>query len=403
MQSRLATVFLMGFASGLPLALTGTTLQAWLTESSVSLLAIGFISLIGLPYALKFLWAPVLDHYPFVLFGGRRKGWIISLQLALGVVLVCMSQVDPRTHVYGIGVLAVIVAFLSASQDVAIDAYRTELLHSDERGLGAAYSVFAYRLAMLVAGGLALIMAAYWGWAVTYGIMGGLMMLSAVPVMLAPVLPWVVNTERNVWATTKKALRDLRQRDHFIKILMFVFLYKLGDALALSLMTNFLLHGLQFTLVEVGVAYKTVSFAGVILGGLLGGVVLRTLPLYRGLLWFGLAQAVSNLLFVVMAYVGKDMSLMVFSLFTENFCSGMSTAALFAFLMSVCHREFAATQFALLSAVASLGRVVLGPAASIMVLHWGWVNFYTVAFLLSFPGLLLLSVMQHEQLIEEVG
>jgi PAT family beta-lactamase induction signal transducer AmpG len=403
MQTRLTTVFLLGLASGLPLALTGTTLQAWYTESSVSLLAIGFLSFLGLPYTFKFFWAPVMDHYPFLLRGGRRKGWIISTQLGLSAVLMLMASLSPTTQPVLIGALALFVAFLSASQDIAIDAYRTELLQDDERGLGAAYFVFAYRLAMLASGGLALVMAAFWGWAATYCLMSALMLVLMLPVVFAPCLPSLSAAKpANVWATTRFALTNILQRDNVILLLLFVVFYKLGDALALSLMTNFLLHGLGFSLVDVGLAYKTVSFLGVVLGAMLGGYVLKTWPLYRGLLWFGLAQAFSNLLFVMLAYAGKVMSLMVFSIFIENFCSGMSTAAFFAFLMSVCHRDFAATQFALFSALASIGRVLLGPVAGLMVLHLGWVSFYSWAFLLSFPGLLLLSVLQHEHIIEEV-
>lgn len=404
MQARLLTVFLMGLASGLPLALTGTTLQAWFTESSVSLLTIGFLSFLGLPYTLKFLWAPLMDHYPFLLRGGRRKGWIVSAQLGLSGVLFIMAGLNPSAQPVWVGGLALLVAFLSASQDIAIDAYRTELLEENERGLGAASFVFAYRLAMLVSGGLALVAAAYLGWAFTYRAMSALMLLLSVPVLFAPGLRALTTTRQaHVFATTVMAVKNLIEREHVILLLLFVVFYKLGDALSLSLMTNFLLHGLGFSLVEVGVAYKTVSFLGIVLGAFLGGYALKSWPLYRGLLWFGLAQALSNLLFVVLAYVGKVMSVMVLSIFIENVCSGLSTAAFFAFLMSVCDRDYAATQFALFSAIASLGRVLLGPVASVMVLHLGWVGFYSWAFLLSFPGLLLLSAMQNEKIIETVG
>lgn len=403
MQKRLITVFLMGLASGLPLALTSTTLQAWYTESSVNLLAIGFLSLLGLPYTLKFLWAPLMDHYPFILRGGRRKGWIVSLQLCIVVMLILMSGVDPGKAPLWVGVLALGVAGLSASLDIAIDAYRTELLESDERGLGASYFIFAYRIALLLSGGVALILAAYWGWAATYRLMALLMAVLILPSLFAPNLKERVRQAGPLSETLFAATKDLLQRDQILLLLMFVLLYKFGDALALSLMTNFLLHGLGFSLVDVGLAYKTVSFIAIVLGAMLGGYILKTWSIYRGLLWFGLAQALSNLLFVLLASVGKDMGLMVFTIFVENFCSGMSTAALFAFLMGVCHRQYAATQFAWLSAIAALGRVFLGPVASLMVAHWGWVGFYTCAFLLSFPGLFLLSVVSHEQIIEDLG
>lgn len=401
MSRRLISIFLMGLASGLPLALTSTTLQAWFTESSVNLLAIGFLSMLGMPYTFKFLWAPLMDYYPFAMNGGRRKGWILVFQFGIASLLMLMAQLNPSLQPFLVGMVALGIAALSASLDIVIDAYRTELLLPHERGLGASYFIFAYRIALLIAGGLALILAAYWGWAATYRLMAVFMLVLMIPIWQAPMLQEDREHDANLWQTMHKAMMDILKREYILLLLLFIVLYKFGDALALSLMTNFLLHGLGFTLVEVGAAYKVVSFIAIILGAMVGGAALKTWPIYRGLLVFGLAQAFSNLLFVILASAGKMMSLMLISIFVENFCSGLSTAALFAFLMGLCRSHYAATQFALLSALASLGRVFLGPVASVMVVHWGWVGFYTCAFLLSFPGLFLLSVISHEKLIED--
>lgn len=393
-NTRLMTVFLLGLASGLPLALTGTTLQAWLTESGVSLIHIGLLSMVGLPYAFKFVWAPLLDHYAGAFRGGRRLGWILSTQLGLMLALVVMSGLNPAVQMMAVGITAVLVAIFSATQDIAIDGYRTELLADDERGLGAAYFVFAYRLAMLISGGLALIAADAFGWRATYLAMAGFMGACMLPVLRAPHLTGGVGQAKNVGATALASLAALWQRQQIGLLLAFVVLYKLGDALALSLMTNFLLHGLNFTLTQVGLVYKTVSFVATIAGAIVGGLVLRKTILFRALWMFGLAQGFSNLMFVWLAIVGSHLGWMATAIGVENFCSGLSTAAFFAFLMAVCDRPYAATQFAVLSAIASLGRVLLGPVASVMVMHWGWVTFYCIAFFLSFPGLLVLGLMK---------
>ena len=228
--------------------------------------------------------------------------------------------------------------------DVAVDAYRTDVLPPDERGLGAAYYVFAYRMAMLLSGGLALIFAGYLGWKLTYEIMALTIFLAIIPMFFAPTSPEITTTASNVFQTIKTSLGDLLQRDQIVLLLLFVVFYKLGDALALSLMTNFLLKGLHFTLVEVGLAYKVVSIFAVILGAFAGGVILLRWPIYRALLVFALAQAFSNLTFVLLALTGKNFLLMTSSIFIENFCSGLSTAAFMAFLMSLCDHRYTAGQ-----------------------------------------------------------
>ena len=398
---RLWAVFCFGLISGLPLALTGTTLQAWLTSTGVSLTQIGLLSLVGLPYLFKFLWAPLMDHFPFAMFGSRRKGWILAVQGGLVLVLVAMSSLQPLVQMKAVIVLALLAAFLSASQDISLDAYRTELLNDDERGLGAAVFVFAYRIAVLVSGGLAMILAEALGWQATYLIMAFALIVLMLPVVLAPALTTHFQSERNIGLTTLAACRNLFERDNIILLLCFIVLYKFGDALALSLMTNFLLHGLNFSLTQVGLVYKTVSFVATIGGAMIGGFILKRLDIYRGLWLFGLAQAASNGMFVWLAWVGHSLSLMAASIFIENFCSGLSTAAFFAFLMMLCERRYAATQFAVLSAFSALGRVFSGPLASAMVLYGGWVWFYSWSVLLCLPGLLLLIKIQKHEVVRE--
>lgn len=391
-NGRLLAVLCLGFSSGLPLALTGSTLQAWFTEAHINLVTIGALSLLGIPYTFKFLWAPLMDQYGFPKLG-KRRGWIIAMQLGLVVTLLVLAHMDPSREAMQMGVVALFIAFFSASQDIAFDAYRTDVLPAKERGLGSAYMVFSYRVAMLIAGGLALVFADYLGWKTTYEIMAGLILLSMLATYKAP-RPEELAPAANVFATALASFKDLLQRDKIVWLLLFILFYKFGDALALTLMTNFLLKGLGFSLTEVGLAYKTVSFIATILGALVGGVILTRWNLYKALLVFGLAQAFSNLMFAVLAIVGKHFMLMTASIFIENFCSGLSTAALLAFMMSLCNHHYTAGQFALLSAFASTGRVFLGPIAGVMVESVGWVQFYVWSFLLCFPGIFFLMLLK---------
>ncbi len=394
-NNRLLAILVLGFSSGLPLSLTGTTLQAWFTEAHVNLKTIGALTLLGIPYTFKFLWAPLMDHYGLSRLG-KRKSWILLMQLGLVLTLVLLATMNPASQAGMIGMVALVIAFFSASQDISINAYTTDVLPPEERGLGAAYTVFAYRVALLVSGGVALIFADYFGWKMTYEFMALLMLLTMIPTFMAPRAREIQTSAHNLYQTTKEALRDIIQRDKIIVMIFFIIFYKFGDALALSLITNFLLHGLGFTLTEVGLAYKVVSFIAMILGGFIGGIILTRWNLYRALLLFGLAQAFSNLVFALLACVGKNFTLMAVSVFIENFCSGLSTAALLAFMMSQCDHRYTASQFALLSAAASLGRVFLGPVAALMVENLGWIQYYLWSFVLCFPGIVLLTLLKDE-------
>lgn len=390
-NSRILTVLFLGFSSGLPLALTSSTLQAWYTQEGVSLVAIGALSLIGLPYVWKFLWSPIMDRFvpPWL---GRRRGWIFLTQIGLCIALFVLANMSPKVFPLAMGLMAFLIAFLGASQDIAVDAYRTDILLPQELGLGSAYFIFAFRVAMLVSGGLALVIADHVGWRLTYEIMA--VMLAALT-LASYIGPEVSKTQqqppKNFSAAIVEPFSDLLKRDGIGIVLLFIVFYKIGDALALSLMSNFLLHGLGFSLTDVGFTYKTLGLLATIIGAFVGGALLTRLNLYKALLLFGFAQAFSNLMFMILAYAGKNYFLMASSIFIESFCSGMSTAAFMAFLMTLCHHRYSATQYACLSALSAIGRVFLGPVAAVMVLHMGWITFYFWSFLLSFPGIILLS------------
>jgi PAT family beta-lactamase induction signal transducer AmpG len=391
---RLIAVLIMAFSSGLPLALTSSTLQAWFTEANVSILTIGALTLAGIPYTFKFLWAPILDRFvpPFL---GRRRGWLIITQMGLSLSLFIMTFFNPSSQPSVIGILALIIAFLSASQDIAYDAYRTDILLPTERGLGASAFSVGYRIAMLISGGLALILADYIGWKLTYQLMAGLMFLLGVATLFIPEPANWVKPPSTFFSAIIEPFKNLWKKDRILFILLFVILYKIGDALALSLMSNFLLRGLSFSLTDVGIAFKTVGIIGTLIGALLGGIILIRISLFQALLLFGVLQALSNLMFMLLALTGKNEVLMVSSIFIEQCCSGMSTTAFIAFLMSLCDQRYTATQYALLSALSAIGRVFLGPIAAVMVEHVGWANFFGWTTIVCFPGLILLVLLRN--------
>lgn len=390
---RIGTVLLLGFSSGLPLALTGGTLQAWMTVEGVDLRTIGVFTLVGLPYTLKFLWSPVLDRFvpPFL---GRRRGWILICQLALMVLIVTMSGFSPRDVPWIVAFLAVMITFFSASQDVVVDAYRTDILKESERGLGAGVFVTGYRIAMLVSGALALIVSETLGWRTTYILMAGLLTIGVAAVFFGPDPEEEAPPPRTLAEAVSGPLKEFFSRPGAWAFLALIFLYKLGDAFAGGLTTAFLIRGAEFSVGEVGVVNKGMGLIASIVGALFGGVIMIRLGMFRSLLYFGVLQAVSNLSFMVLALMGKSYSMMVFAVAFENLAGGMGTASFVGFLMSLCNRRYTATQFALLSALASLGRVFVGPPSGFLVELTGWPIFFFITFLTALPGLGLLLWMK---------
>lgn len=386
---RIGVMLPLGFASGLPLALTSGTLQAWLTVTGLDLRTIGLFSLVGLPYTLKFLWSPVLDRFtpPWL---GRRRGWMVLTQAGLVAGLLAMASTGPEPFPWFLAVLAVLVAFTSASQDIVYDAYRTDLLRPAERGLGAAVSVTGYRVGMLMAGAVALILAERIGWRETYIVMAVLMVAGLATTLVSPEPSAQVTAPRTLADAVWGPIREFFSRSHAVSLLCLIVLYKIGDAFAGSLTTAFFIRGVGFSPTEVGVVNKGVGLAATIFGALAGGAFMTRLGLFRALLMFGLLQAFSNLGFMGLAWVGKDYGLMVGAVLVENLSGGMGTAAFVALMMSMCDHRFTATQYALLSAMSALGRVFVGPPSGMLVEQVGWVTFFLLSTIAAVPGLLLL-------------
>lgn len=390
-------MFLFGMASGLPLALSGATLQAWYADTGVDIVTIGWLSWVGMPYIFKMLWAPLLDS--IVLPLGKRRGWIFVMQLVLAGLFIFMAWQHPQVSPYFLGFLALLVAFSSATQDLALDAYRTEILSEPERAMGSGIFVTGYRIAMILSGGLGLVIADHFGWRVTYTLMGSFMVLSAAVTLFAP--RTASDRERHSKLIIIQPLLDMFERKHMLWVLLFVVLYKLGDAFTLSLSTPFLLNlGLGFTKTDIGAIYKTVGMGSTIFGALLGGTLMTRLSMYRALMYFGLLQSLSSATYMLLAYVGKSYSVMIGSVFLEYFCGGLGTVAFMAFLMSLCNTRFTTTQYAILSALASIGRVIAGPIAGHMVKHFGWVWFYFWSAAIAIPGLLVLWGLRNSPILQ---
>ncbi len=390
-QRNAALLLILGFASGLPLALTSGTLQAWMAVENVDIKTIGFFSLVGQAYVFKFLWSPLMDRYTPA-FLGRRRGWLLVTQLLLIVGIALMGFMDPSRNLTMLAALAVLVAFCSASQDIVFDAWKTDVLPAEERGSGAAISVLGYRLAMLVSGGLALWLAdRYLGWHAIWWLMAAMMVPGVIATLLAREPTDPVARPHSLEQAVIAPLRDFFNRNNAWLILSLIVLYKLGDAFAASLTTIFLIRGVGFDAGDVGLVNKTLGLIATIIGALYGGILMQRLSLFRALMLFGILQAASNLAYWVLSVTDKHLYSMAAAVFVENLCGGMGTAAFVALLMTLCNKSFSATQFALLSALSAVGRVYVGPVAGWFVESWGWPTFYAFSVVAALPGLVLLA------------
>ena len=382
---RILVMLPLGFVSGLPLALTSGTLQAWLTVEGVDLKTIGIFTLVGLPYTLKFLWAPVMDRVvpPWL---GRRRGWMAVTQLCVAVGLALMAVTTPKLHPGWLAAYALLVAFLAASLDIVFDAYRTDTLHPHERGLGAAVWVNGYRIALLASGAGALALADYIGWQMTYLAMAAVMVAGVIFVLVSPDPTFVANAPKSLKEAVGAPLAEFFGRPQAVGFLAVIVLYKLGDAFASALQTAFLIGGLGFSATEVGTV-KGLGVFATLLGAFVGGLLMIRSGLVRSLLIFGVLQAISNLGFVALAVAGKNSAALTAVIVIENVTGGMGTAAFVALVMSLCDPRYTATQFALLSSLEALGRVFAGRPSADVVTLVGWTQFFVLTVVVALPGL----------------
>ncbi len=392
-QKRMLVILLLGFSSGLPLGLTMGTLQAWFTVENVDIKTIGFLALVGQPYVYKFFWAPAIDKVT-PSFLGRRRGWMLVTQMSLMALFVFIARFSPATTPLVVGIVALSIAIMSATQDIVIDAYRTELLPAEERGTGAAMAVAGYRIAVLISGGLALVLAEKIGFQWVYISMAGFMGIGVLATLFCSEPVHHSAAPQTFAKACTEPFKEFLSRKNAIALLVLIVLYKMGDAFAGSLTITFLLRGLEFDLGDIGYIYKTVGLVATLVGVFWGGLLMAKIGLYRSLLWFGFLQAITNFLFMVLAWAGKDYSLMVLTIALENLAGGMGTAAFIALLMSLCDERYTATQFALLSALSAVGRVFVGPSAGYLVDYFGWAEFFLFTVIVSIPGLILLVILK---------
>ena len=386
-NKRILVVMLMGFASGLPLALTGSTLKARITDAHIDLTTIGFFSLVGIPYTLKLLWAPFFDRYSFVL--GRRRGWLIITQVALVIALVIMSTLDPAHALAAVAITAVCVSFIAASQDIAIDAYRREILSEDQFAWGMSLAISAYRIAMLVSGGLALVLADMMSWTQVYLIMAAIVALGILTTLFADEPEVRGDRPKTLSEAYSEPLKELFSRKNALWILLFIFFYKLGDAMALEQTTPFY-KSLGFTWTEIGAIVKLFGTVGVLAGGFIGSFWILRFGLRNSLLAFGILQIFAILGFAWLSTMGHDRSALSVVILVENLTVGMSTAAYVTYLAQQTDKRFTAAQYALLSSIVGLPRVIFGSTTGWMAATYGWQSMFIFCACLGIPALLIL-------------
>lgn len=391
--ARMLIALVMGLVSGLPLLLTGSVLQAWLSETGIALGTIGLFALVGLPYTFKFLWAPLLDRYALPVLG-RRRGWLLVIQVLLIGAIIGLGLIGPAAGIGAVFTAAWLVAFFSATQDILIDAYRRESLPEAELGLGASLYVNGYRLGMLLASGGGLILADYLPFSAVYLVMAGLMLIGLITTLLAPE-PSAKGRPQTLKAAVIEPFTDYFRRPQALLILLFIVLYKLGDTMAAHLSVPFYLE-LGFSKTEIGAVVKLFGFGASLIGALLGGVLMLRLGLYRALWVFGIFQALSTLGFAILANFGPSVTALGFVISFENLSAGMGTAALIAFLQHLTDTRFTATQYALLSSVIGIPRVLIAAPTGYLAAALGWMAFFMICAIIALPGLMVLRRLKRE-------
>jgi len=385
----------MGFSSGLPLLLTVTLLQAWMKKLGVDLGVIGLMSLVGLPYTLKFLWAPFLDRYvpPFL---GRRRGWLLIFQIFLTASIAYLGMAHPGENLWMVAFAALLVTFFSASQDIVIDAYRREDLADKELGLGSSMYVNGYRVGMLLASGGGLILADRMSFQMVYLVMAAFMSIGVCATLFTP----EPETPRGAPVSLKESVvepfAEYFSRPHAIWMLAFVLMYKIGDQMASAMTTPFYIE-LKFTLSQIGAVVKLFGFWATLIGGFAGGVLILRLGIYRALWIFGILQGVSTAGFSALSLIGPNVTALAAVISFENISGGMGTSAYAAFMASITNKRFTATQYALLTGFMGIPRVVASSVTGYMAEGMGWFYFFVFCALIAAPALFMIRVFAPQE------
>jgi len=388
LSRRMLVALVMGFASGLPLLLTISVLQAWMKEEGVDLTVIGLMALVGLPYTLKFLWAPFLDRFTLPFFG-RRRGWLFVAQIFLVVSICTLGFTNPGRQPWMVAFAALLVTFFSASQDIVIDAYRREDLSDDELGIGSSLYVNGYRVGMLLASGGGLILADYIPFKAVYLIMAMCLLPGIITTVLTPEPEIPSGIPRSIKEAVVHPLIEYFSRKGALWILAFILFYKIGDTMASAMTTPFYLD-IGFSKTEIGTVVKIFGFWATIAGSLAGGVFMLKLGINRSLWVFGFLQALSTACFALLAQIGPSVPALSAVIAFENLSSGMGTSAYVAFMASITNKKFTATQYALLSSLMGIPRVIAAAPTGFFAKHLGWEAFFIFCALIAIPGMLLL-------------
>jgi PAT family beta-lactamase induction signal transducer AmpG len=389
-QPKMAILLLLGFSSGLPFYLTSKTLQAWMTTAHVDLATIGFFSLVTLPYSLKFVWAPVMDRYipPFL---GRRRGWVLITQILLLLSIAAMALHDPARGLQMLAINAIAITFFSASQDISLDAYRTDVLQDREMGAGAAVFVLGYRIAMISTGALAFFLADRIQWPAVYLVLSTLLVVGIATTFIAPEPVLSDAPPKTLFEAVVLPFADFFQRvgPRAVLVLLFIVVYKYSDSLAGSMTTPFLLQA-GFSQSEVGAVFLGVGVIATIAGVIVGGAMIGKVGINRALWIFVVFQGLSNLTYYGLSLSGKNHAFMVAAIITENFGLGLVSAVMTAYIMEMCNKRFTATQFALLSSLMAASRDILVAPAGKLVESTGWPGFFLITVAMAIPPLVLL-------------
>jgi len=387
-SKRMLVAFIMGFSCGLPLLLTMGVLQAWMKDEGIDLTLIGLINLVQIPYTWKFLWAPIMDRYtlPFL---GRRRGWLLIAQLALIGSIIGLGFSNPANHFWMMVIMAMLVAFFSATQDIIVDAYRREDLSDRELGLGSSLYISGYRLGQMLAAGGGLIMADHIPWSMVYLVMAMFMLIGVIVTIIAP--EPIISTETP--GTIKDAVIEpfveyFKRRDA-LWMLAFILLYKIGDNMVSGITIPFFLE-IGFTKTQIGAVVKIFGMWAIVLGALVGGTIMIRLGINRSLWVFGFLQAISSACFAILAQIGPSIPALSAVIAFENISMGMGSAAQLAFMASITDKKFTATQYALLSSLAAIPRVIASAPTGYIAKHIGWETFFIMCALIAIPGMLLL-------------
>lgn len=405
LDRRVLAVLVLGFSSGLPFLLVFGTLSFWLKSEGVSLVAIGLFSLVRTPYTFKFLWAPLIDRLPLPVLTkllGRRRGWTIFTQILLMFSIWGLASTSPADEPLLTALMALAVAFFSASQDVVIDAYRIEMLEEDEQGAGAGALVFGYRMGLLTAGAGALLLNTLVDWSIVYGIMGGLVVVGMIAVLAShePEVAVKIGSVDNVASRSERTrlwlqetfvapFADFARQPSWLVILCFIMLYKLGDAY-LGVMANPFYIETGFTNEEIATVSKVFGLGATLVGALIGGVMVLRMGILRTLLYGGVLQMLSNAVFALQAVIGHDVGMLIVTIGIENLSGAMATTAFVAYLSSLCSAEFTASQYALLTSFMAFARDILSASSGVLAENVDWVTFFLVTTGLAVPGLIVL-------------